>query len=343
MQIESPYGKDILLELKTIYGFDSVEAAVNFIVRHVQQHYQIQKVSIEALYIGFGLVAKLKTEGEIYYLKFASRTMHSQPEQLFPWLDYARSHGIPLPKIIPANDGSWYLSPLDLSRLVSSDYDVVYLMREVPGKPMHQANALQLHQYAETMAHFHRLGMEYPYPVLGSNATWQAKWQERHELWDNLKDNTIIAQDLVAKAMDLIEKTGTQKLPKTIVHGDLRLCHVFFQDNSLSGIIDADQSTQGEKFIDFCYGLVSGFAPESGSILEFDELRNTLSIYHQSLPLNVVEKLILKATFAYAILETLIDVANFVVAGKSTTQDIVSTQKLLQVILDTSDRELLVS
>ncbi|MDV2993418.1 MAG: hypothetical protein N4J56_003072 [Chroococcidiopsis sp. SAG 2025] len=149
MQVLSPYGKDVLAELKDIYGFSSIAAATEFVIHHLQQEYQFQVISVESLHIAYGLVAKLKADGEIYHLKFASHEMHENPEQLFPWLDYARKQGMLLPEIIPASDRSWYLSPL---KDVGSDYDIVYLMRDIPGKPVEQASKQLLQQYAEAMA-----------------------------------------------------------------------------------------------------------------------------------------------------------------------------------------------
>jgi Ser/Thr protein kinase RdoA (MazF antagonist) len=242
VQVLSPYGKNILAELETIYGFESVESTVEFVVRHVQRHYPLQPVSVEMLHIAYGLVAKLNAAGETYYLKFASHSMHNSPEQLFPWLDFARKRNLLIPEVIPAANGAWYLSPLENH---SSDYDVVYLMRHIPGKPIQQASEPLLRQYAEAMAQFHRVGFEYPNPVLGSNATWQGKWQHRHELWSNLRDRPLILQNLLTQSMQLIEEAKSPALPKTIVHGDFRFCHVFFENESLSGFIDVDQSTQG--------------------------------------------------------------------------------------------------
>jgi Ser/Thr protein kinase RdoA (MazF antagonist) len=334
MQVLSPYGKNVFAELKNIYGFKSVESAAKFVVRHVQQQYRFQNISVEMLHIAYGLVAKLKADSAIYYLKFASRSMHNNPEHLFPWLNYARNQGIPIPEVIPATNRKWYLSPL---KNIDSDYDVVYLMRQVPGNPMQRASKPLLRQYAEAMAQFHRVGFLYPNPVLGSDATWQGKWNNRRELWINLKDYPLISQALLRRAMQAIEETKPLTLPKTILHGDFRLCHVFFQDESLSGLIDVDQSTQGERFIDLCYGLVSGSLPEGGNLLTFEQLQNTLSIYHKCLPLNEVEQSILKAAFAYAILETLNDLCE----AKATKQDINATQTLLSAILNTSAKELL--
>lgn len=105
----------------------------------------------------------------------------------------------------------------------------------------------------------------------------------------------------------------------------------------LSGLIDVDQSTQGEIFIDLCYGLASGSDPESGSFLTFEQLQKTLSIYHQCLPLSEDEISMLQATFAYAFLETLNDLS----ASKASTQDISATQNLLHCVLNVDCEELL--
>ncbi|KAB8315201.1 phosphotransferase [Tolypothrix campylonemoides VB511288] len=334
MQVLSPYGKNVLAELKDIYGFNSVEATAEFAIHHLQQQYQFQVVSVEALHISTGLAAKLKADGEIYYLKFTSREMHENPDQLFPWLSYARKQGILLPEIIRATNGSWYLSPL---KNLESDYDVVYLMRDVPGKPMEQASKQLLQQYAEAMAQFHRIGFEYSHPVLGADDwTWESQWEDRHELRNDLKDCPFISQELVSESMHVIEETTVCTLPQTIIHTDFRFCHVFFQDNSLSGLVDVDQSTQGERLLDLCYGLASGSSPESGSLLTFEQLQNTLLMYHQYLPLSELEQSILKGVLVYAFLETLNDLSQC----NGTEQDFNMTQTLLRSILEASEKEL---
>lgn len=335
MQVLSSYGIDVLAELKDIYGFNSVEATAEFAIHHLQQQYQFQVVSVEALHIFSGLAAKLKADGEIYYLKFISHEIHENPAQLFPWLDYARKQGILLPEIIRATNGSWYLSP---SRDVESDYDVIYLMRDVPGKPMERASKQLLQQYAEAMAQFHRIGFEYSHPVRGGDdVTWASQRENRHELWHALKDRPSISQKLVWESIHVIEETEICTLPQTILHNDFRFCHVFFQDNSLSGVVDVDQSTQGERLLDLCYGLASGSSPESGSLLTFEQLQNTLLMYHQYLPLSELEQSLLKGVLVYALLETL----NGLSQCNGTEQDFNMTQTLLLSILNAREKELL--
>ncbi len=159
-------------------------------------------------------------------------------------------------------DGSWYLSPLENG----SDYDLVYLMRDVPGKPIERVSKPLLRQYAETMARFHRVGFDYPHPVQGNEETWADKWEHRHELWHELKDSLSISQELLSEGMQVIEKTEVCTLTRTILHGDFRFCHVFFEDSILSGLVYVDESSQGERIIDLCYGLASGFSPAGGSL-----------------------------------------------------------------------------
>jgi Ser/Thr protein kinase RdoA (MazF antagonist) len=335
MQVLSPYGENVLVELKDNYGLDSLETAEKLIIHHLQRHYPFQVVSIEELHICTGIAAKLRADDEIYYLKFSSHEIHKAPDQLFPWLNYARKQEIPLPEVIPAMNGSWYLSPLQ-----DSDYDVVYLMRDVPGKPIERVSKPLLSQYAQVMAQFHQVGFDYSQPVQGDDyATWaDIKQQENlDELRNDLHDRPFISQELVVEAMRVIEDTPVCTLPQTIIHGDFRFCHVFFQDNVLSGIIDMDESTQGERLLDLCYGLASGSSPEAGSLLTFEQLQDTLLMYHQSLPLNEQERSTLKGMFAYMFLATLVHLSY----SNGTEQGIKVTQNLLYSILSTSDQELL--
>ncbi|MEM7590977.1 MAG: phosphotransferase [Cyanobacteria bacterium P01_A01_bin.83] len=334
MRVLSPYGKNVEIELKKIYGFNSLDATIEFIVRHLQQQYQLQEVEVESLHIAYGLVAKFKAKSGIYHLKFASRSMHPNPEQLFPWLDFARQQGVLAPEVVSTIDGYKYLSPL---KNISSDYDIVYLMHNIPGCPMQKAREPLLRQYAEAMAQFHRVGLEYPHIVQGNDETWAGKWQDSQELYCELKDNPSIPQKLLSEAIQIIEKTKVRALTPTIIHGDFRFCHVFFKDNILSGLIDADESTQGERLIELCYGLVSGSSPASGSLLTFEQLRSTLAIYHQCLPLSKSEQSMLKGVFAWAFLETLLSLSE----SHATDQDISMTLRLFHAVLEASKEELL--
>lgn len=57
MQVLSPYGDDVPTELRDSYGFNSLEATAEFVIHHLQQQYQFQVVSVEALHICTGMSA----------------------------------------------------------------------------------------------------------------------------------------------------------------------------------------------------------------------------------------------------------------------------------------------
>jgi hypothetical protein len=143
MRILSPYGKDSARELHTIYGFASPQDAERVIVQHLHDQYGFHTVTLDTLHIAYGLTAKLVADGVAYYLKFASRSMHARPEQLFPWLAYVRQHGVLVPDILRTQAGQWFVSPFP-----TSDYDVVYLMRALPGSPMQVVRESAVQQYA---------------------------------------------------------------------------------------------------------------------------------------------------------------------------------------------------
>lgn len=329
MKVFSPYGKNVLLELESVYGFSSMEAFNRFLVSHIRENYSLQDFEIRSIHVAFGVTVEIKA-GASFFLKFASLTMHSRPEQLFPWLDYLHKESFPIPKIIPSKNGAWFLSPLQ-----KSDYKVVYLMQGIDGKPSLGMDKRKIRQYAKLMSDFHRIGAEYPEKNLGSIATWGGKWSNRNQLWDGLAQLPHLNRTLIDKAVRVVEKNGAQEFPKTIIHGDFRLCHVLFEGKQIRGIIDIDQSTQGEKFVDLCYGLVSGASPESGSLLNHEQVIYALNTYHQFFPLTKNEIASLKAFFSYAALETLSELAGNVMAGTAKLQEIQRTEQLLEHILET--------
>jgi Ser/Thr protein kinase RdoA (MazF antagonist) len=338
MQVLSPYGKDVDRELRTVYGFASPLTLADFIVGHLRAAYGLQAVTIETLHIAYGLTALLVAEGEPLVLKFASRSMHGRPEQLFPWLAFARGQGIPVPEVLPTGDGASFCSPL-----ATSDYEVVYLMRRLPGAPMQAPRPATVQRYAATMARFHEIGNHYPHPVLGSLATWTSKWQQRERLRRDLEGAAEIDQALLTRALGLIERSLPQPLSTSVLHGDFRLCHVLFAEGELSGLIDVDQSTSGERWVDLCYGLLSGSAPEDGSLLDRDLVQLALRTYHQTLPLTDADLTMLPVCFTYAMLETLRDLLPSVRAGTAAQDELVRTQLLGAAILDTPVATLLAS
>lgn len=332
MHVLSPYGKPVVDELRTVYGLDGPEAAREFVLRHIERHYGLDDSEIESLAIAFGLCAKINAGGECFYLKFTSKCIHQSPDELFPWLEYACNQDVPVPEILRSGDGDWFKSPLP-----DSSYDVVYLMREIPGTPMPTPRENELSQYATAMAHFHEVGATYPHRIAGRTATWNSKLKERERLWQQANQQPLLSPALLTTARELVEETGESDLSTTIVHGDFRFCHVLFDEGNLTGLIDVDTSTTGERWVDYCAGLLSGNSPERGNLLDFEQLRQAMTYYHERRPLDASDQSALRATFAYAAVETLYDLSQFVAAGTTDKDDIESLQTLLDRILQSSD------
>jgi Ser/Thr protein kinase RdoA (MazF antagonist) len=329
MKTLSPYGKDPQKELDDVYGFESPAAFEAFVKEHIRANYEIGEFTIESLHVAFGLAIKIKAQ-ELYYLKFASLTMHSHPEQLFPWLLHLQKDNMPIPAIIPTKNGEPYLSPLK-----KSDYKAVYLMKAIPGKPAQTMTSKHLRQYVELMARFHKLGSEYPDKNLGSFATWNGKLRGKDDLFQTLKEMPHLDHPLMRSAMQVVNEAAGYVFPSTILHGDFRLCHVFFDGDQLTGTIDLDQSTQGERFVDLCYGLVSGAEPEHGSLLPYSQVLEALQLYHRLNPLSAEEIAYLKPFFAFALLETLSELSGNVSAETTSIEHIYKTENLLAQILIT--------
>jgi aminoglycoside phosphotransferase len=331
--VYSPYGKDSLTELRQVFGFNSVQSAVSFITQHILQNYPFQRVSVTDLHIAGGLTARIRAWAETtppgdFYLKFTSHTVNACPEEVFPWLAYAYQYGIPFPRILQTKMGNWYLNPR-----VSKDYDRVYLMQALPGQSLRVAHPVQLNQYARMMAGLHRLGLKYPAPFRGKSASWNDRWSERKQFWQFLQEIPFLNSVLLTHAWQVIEDTGLQLFSQSMLHGDFRLCHVLFHNSSLNGIIDLDEATWGERWVDYCYGLISSGDPQRAGLLDYPALVAVLQTYHQNFPLSETDRRFVQATFTYAILETIVDITPSVQSGAAPIEDVYTLEGLLRDIL----------
>jgi Ser/Thr protein kinase RdoA (MazF antagonist) len=214
---------------------------------------------------------------------------------------------------------------------------VVYLITTVPGKPCINHTDKTLDQYIEWLAAIHNWGEQYPHENLGSLATWNAKWEERHVLLKTLEPFSFLDQALITRAIQELEARGPQEFTQVIVHGDARLCHALYEGEKFSGFIDFDQSTQGERWMDLCYGLISGPEPHSGSQLTLKQVQYALRHYHEWLKIPPDERAALKACFAYAGLETLSELALFHQRGVLPLEELRRTEGLLMGIMNTKE------
>lgn len=185
MDIVSPYGKDVTAELKSVYKVASVEELVGRVRRFLAERYAFKAVHLEQLHVAFGIAVRFVYKGECYYLKFAGRANHRQPEALFSYFEYLRAHQLPLPEVVRTHNGAPFENILE-----ASPYDVTYVMKALPGGVMARKTARRLERCVDVMAAFHRLGADYTPRVYTGSRDVHAYFREARESLEGLEGLT---------------------------------------------------------------------------------------------------------------------------------------------------------
>ena len=174
-KILSPYGKNVTAELNDVYNLASVKELLSRVRHFLETAYGFGTVQIEEVHVAFGVAIRFAYADESYYLKFTGRANHGDPEELFRYLEYLRTEGVPLPKIVETIHGTWFENILD-----NSPYDVTYVMKTLPGKPPARKTVWGLESYLNVMAEFHRLGATYK-PIYARSRDVHRCFQEARE------------------------------------------------------------------------------------------------------------------------------------------------------------------
>ncbi len=321
MKILSPYGKNVTRELKDVYNLNSVEELLQRVRRYLSKDYNFDDVDIEMIHIAFGTAIRVRYNNESYYLKFTGRANHHNPEALFPFLEHLRQNSLPLPEVLKTLDGAYFKNILD-----KSGYDVTYVMCEVRGEVMNEVTEERLKQFIQTLVTFHKTGEGYK-PRVYANAR-----DLHHFLYDaitELKPYAYSAQQtaLLGKIIPYIQKvfeTFKQHdgLSKTHIHWDFRFCHVLFDHNIVSGILDSEQATYAERIYDVTIALVSHSNPARCLLLNTKQLFTALRRYDELYPFNQHDRDGLQAMLLCALLNELGGKLLFLQTGQSEAEQI---------------------
>lgn len=319
MEVVSPYGKDVAQELREVYKLESLDALLERVRYYLAESYGLQPVVIEQIHVAFGIAVRFSHQQQRYYLKFTGRSNHQQPEALFEYHDYLRRHGVPLPEVLRTVNRTHFETILE-----SPWYDVTYVMKTVRGHVMRRKTALRLEQYVRVIAEVHRLGVDYEPRVVSGYRNMQGFFREAVE---GLADATPATsyQRLLEEATGsvramLADLTHRDDLSRTHIHGDFRLCHVMFDRGGVSGVIDAEHLTYGERLWDVCVGLVSHPNPARCLLLELSEVLSLLRLYDRLYPLTKTDRRALKGVLQLALLNELAGTLLFLSTGQSETK-----------------------
>ena len=319
--ILSPYGKNVTAELNDVYNLASVDELLERVSNFLAAGYGFAEVHIEEIYVAFGIAVRFSHAGTSYYLKFTGRANHGDPEGLFAYREYLRKQQLPLPEIVETVNGTYFETILD-----NSPYDVTYGMKTLPGRPITRKTVGELEQYAHVMAQFHRLGAAYEPRLYARSRDVQRYFEEARddlESVSGLSDgHRNLLEQTVAYVHARLEPLKTNNtLSKTHIHRDFRLCHALFEDQMLSGIIDAEHAEYAERIFDVCMGLVSHPNPARCLFLNLDEILSHMKYYDRLYPLTQPDRQALKAMLLFALLNELSDTLLFVDTGQSEARE----------------------
>lgn len=316
MKILSPYGKNVSRELKDVYNLNSVEELLQRVRGYLADDYGFDNVEIEMVHIAFGTAIKFVHDNERYYLKFTGRANHHHPEELFPFLEHLHQKGLPLPEVIKTNDGAYFKNILE-----NSGYDVTYVMRELRGEVMTKVTPERLEQFIQTLVKFHRLGETYEPRVHAESRDIHDFLQDaitELKSYSYMPKQTVLLEKIILYVQKVFDNFKWHNaLSKTNIHWDFRFCHVLFEGDMVSGILDSEQATYAERIYDVCVAFVSHSNPARCLLLDGDQILSALKHYDKLYPFSQVDKEGLKAMLLCALLNELGGKLLFLQTGQS--------------------------
>jgi Ser/Thr protein kinase RdoA (MazF antagonist) len=316
MKILSPYGKNVTRELKDVYNLNSVDELLERVRRYLARDYGFEDVEIEMIHIAFGTAIKFSYNSEKYYLKFTGRANHHQPEELFSFLEHLRQEGLPLPEVLKTLDGAYFKNILE-----KSPYDVTYVMREVCGEVMPNVTEERLEQFVQTLVRFHLNGETYTPRVLAQSRSIHDFLRDaiiELKPYSYTSEQTRLLERIISYVQRIFNNFKIHNaLSKTHIHWDFRFCHVLFEDNKISGILDSEQATYAERIYDVCIALASHSNPARCLLMNVEQIFFALQRYNQLYPFNQADKEGLEAMVLCALLNELTGQLLFLQTGQN--------------------------
>lgn len=293
MEIESPYieADQHAQILQEQYDVNSADALVQQITSRIEAEYPLTVDDVDYLRIPHDIVARIHTSAGRFYFKTVTEWV-SDITGVLDFVAYLRSHGLPLPAIKQTELGQ---------RLISFEGSDAYLCSRVPGTPLSPTAPPQLSAYASLLATIHDLGERYAVTageVTSSKASNESLNARIETSLPHLREGLFESADtlfsgeqlnLLQSGVEFVENTYEEhvpvRLPQTHIHGDFRLCHVLQRNGTITGVLDFDEVTYGERLADVCFGLISAPEPNNGKAIPLALQRHVLQEYdtHQTL------------------------------------------------------------
>ncbi|MFZ1720811.1 MAG: phosphotransferase [Candidatus Moraniibacteriota bacterium] len=191
--------------------------------------------------------------------------------------------GIPSPKPIKADSGEY---------LISFEGFAAFVYPFLPGEPEVKLDAHMREQAGEALAKIHLQAVDFSTPVSALRIRlWDIPgYYPLDALRDSIEKITnqkIKEATLYTHAHIMEYHVDTEGLPKGSLHMDFKPENILFQDGTLSGIVDFDNSYIAPLTLDVAYSLL-WFGTDNG--LKLDHMKEFLRGYQRIRPLSLAER-----------------------------------------------------
>ena len=172
----------------------------------------------------------------------------------------------------------------------------VVIYNYIPGNTVTRPNSRQTQEVGNFLAQLHNLGKQFKYS--GKREKLYNFTKARARKYMDIGRNKKYQNRLQEVYQDVLDYQIPDRLPKSVIHVDVKPGNVLFSKGRLSGIIDFDNAYIGPSILDLAKSIV-WFASENGKF-STNRAKQIYSGYTGVRALSKQEKNMLYATVRYA-------------------------------------------
>lgn len=296
MELLSPYGLDVLDEVRAFVGVRSLETFAKHVRRTLIAQLGLRSPVIEGLHVAGAFALTIRDDGRRFVFKLDEHADNAALTALLERVERLRMGGLPLPRVHPTLSGAWFVAPFHNPQATG------YLSDFVTGAPAAAWRSAHADATAAFLARFHQRGRDEPVQP-GEQMSFASRWSDLEDAVERLAAAGALPQSTVSLARALIAQGPPgEELVWTHIHGDARLCHVLFAGEQIAGVVDHDAGMWGERLLDVAFHLISHPDPALVAFLDLAAIRDWLRRYDALVSLTTAERAALPAALSCALL-----------------------------------------
>jgi Ser/Thr protein kinase RdoA (MazF antagonist) len=263
---------------------------------YLEASYPLTNVQVERIHVAGTFAVTIASAEQVAIFKLEAHEEEDALGSLLGRIEHLRHHGLPLARVHPRRDGAWFGTPF------ANPVAKGYLLDVVPGEPTTVWSAAHADATAAVFARLHQLGRDEPQQP-GEQMSFVGCWLDLQEAVERLAAASVLPQETLARTHELVAAgPPLEDLVWTHIHGDARLCHVFFKGSAVSGIVDYESGVWGQRLLDVAFHLISH--PDSARIafLGVEAITQWLGRYDSRFPFTEAERSALGVALCCALL-----------------------------------------